>query len=185
MASTSRRVTSVPVDPLPPGRFGELVGPARAERIAEAADEARRLLDGRVFWNINSTAAGGGVAEMLQVLLAYARGAGVDARWLGVGGEPNFFTLTKRLHNRLLGAAGDDGELGDDERRCYEEVLAANAAELLDVVRSGDVVLLHDPQTAGLAARLRDAGAVVVWRCHVGTNDHNRWTDEAWAFLRP
>src|SRR4051812_42813253 len=146
MASNTSRVISVPVDPLPPERFSELVGPARAEHIAEAGEQARRLLERRVLWNINSAAAGGGVAEMLQVLLAYARGAGVDARWLVVGGEPKFFALTKRLHNRLHGTAGDGGDLGDDEHRCYEEVLAANATELLELVRSDDVVLLHDPQ---------------------------------------
>src|SRR5215212_5158465 len=112
MARSTSRVTSVPVDPLPPERFSELVGPARAEHIAAAGEQARQLLEGRVLWNINSTAAGGGVAEMLQVLLAYARGAGVDARWLVVSGNPPFFALTKRLHNRLHGTPGDGGELG-------------------------------------------------------------------------
>jgi len=51
-------------------------------------------------------------------------------------------------------------------------------------VRPGDVVILHDPQTAGMAARLADAGAHVVWRCHVGRETSNEWTDQAWGFLR-
>src|SRR3954470_14860774 len=162
----------VEIDAVPPRRLAPIIGAERTEAFERLQAQAAERFAGRTVWNINSTAAGGGVAEMLQVLLAYARGAGVDARWLVLGGEPPFFALTKRLHNRLHGMRGDDGDLGDGERRCYEEVLAANAGELLDVVRDGDVVLLHDPQTAGLAKTLRDAGAIVVWRCHVGTNVH-------------
>jgi trehalose synthase len=53
------------------------------------------------------------------------------------------------------------------------------------VVRPGDIVLLHDPQTAGLAGELRRIGARVVWRCHVGRDTPNEHTDAAWSFLRP
>ena len=52
-------------------------------------------------------------------------------------------------------------------------------------VRQGDVVLLHDPQTAGMAPALAEAGARVVWRCHIGRAGSNQWTEEAWLFLRP
>ena len=54
---------------------------------------------------------------MLHSLIAYSRGAGVDARWVVIEGDPEFFRVTKRLHNRLHGAEGDGGPLGDDERR--------------------------------------------------------------------
>ena len=57
--------------------------------------------------------------------------------------------------------------------------------ELLERVRPGDIVLLHDPQTAGLAAPLVEAGALVVWRCHIGVDTANEITEAAWAFLRP
>ena len=76
--------------------------------------KARGFLDGRTVFNINSTATGGGVAELLQTLLAYARGAGVDARWVVVNGDGRFFEITKRIHNRLYGVPGDGGPLGDD-----------------------------------------------------------------------
>ena len=75
--------------------------------------------------NVNSTGAGGGVAEMLQTLLAYARGAGIDARWLVIEGDPDFFAITKRIHNGLYGSPGDGGELGAAERRHYERIAAS------------------------------------------------------------
>jgi trehalose synthase len=152
------------------------------EQVAEAG---QAILAGCSVLNVNSTAAGGGVAEMLQTLLAYARGAGVDARWLVIEGDPGFFAITKRIHNGLYGDPGDGGELGEHERRHYEQVLRRNADELLALIRPGDVVLLHDPQPAGLAAVAKRAGARVVWRCHVGADRPNEWTERAWEFLRP
>jgi len=136
-------------------------------------------------WNVNSTAAGGGVAEMLQVLVGYILGVGVDVRWLVIAGDREFFSVTKRIHNRLHGVPGGGGALGDLEAATYEAVQAANATAIVAQIRPGDIVLLHDPQTAGLAAALKAAGAVVLWRCHVGTQLTNSWTEEAWAFLRP
>ena len=169
-----------PLEPL-----DALIGPARCEQLHAAADLARALLDGRVVGNVNSTAQGGGVAEMLQVLLAYARGAGADARWLILRGDAEFFAITKRVHNHLHGSAGDGGPLDGAARRHYEEVAAANADALRKRLRRDDVVLLHDPQTAGLVAPLREAGLVVVWRCHVGMDEMNGHAGKAWDFLRP
>jgi trehalose synthase len=154
-------------------------------RFEEAAEAVRSALAGRPVVNVNSTAVGGGVAEMLQTLLAYARGAGVDARWLVIKGDPGFFTITKRIHNGLYGSPGDGGELGADERAHYELIERRNGDELLSILRKGDVVLLHDPQTAGLAPLLRAAGVFVVWRCHVGLDESNEWTERSWEFLRP
>ncbi len=154
----------------------------RFEAVAEAAQVA---LDGHTVLNINSTAVGGGVAEMLQTLLAYVRGAGINTRWLVIEGDRDFFTVTKRIHNGLYGLAGDGGPLGRHERAHYERVLARNAEELLALVRPGDVVLIHDPQPAGLAQVAQAAGARVLWRCHVGRDTPNEWTARAWAFLEP
>src|SRR5919197_1611743 len=101
------------------------------DAIAAWADEvAQAALAGRAVWNVNSTATGGGVAEMLQTLLAYVRGAGIDARWLVIEGDPEFFAITKRIHNGIYGSPGDGGELGEWERRHYERVLRRNAEEL-------------------------------------------------------
>jgi len=118
-------------------------------------------------------------------LLAYARGAGVDTRWVVVEADPDFFEITKRIHNHLHGWAGDGGRLGDAEREIYEETLRNSAARLAPMVRSGDVIFCHDPQTAGLVAPVAAFGATVVWRCHVGLDLPNELAWGAWDFLRP
>ena len=105
---------------------------------------------------------------MLVPLLAYARGAGVDARWLVIGADAPFFAVSKRIHNRLHGVPGDGGPLGAEERALYEATLAANGNELARLLRPDDIVVLHDPQTAGLIPYVRALGVPVVWRCHVG-----------------
>lgn len=175
-------LTPVPVAPLPPERFRDLLGPNYSE-VVQAIDRAGGLFANRVVWHINSTARGGGVAELLQSLLAYTRGAGVDTRWAVLEGNPAFFEVTKRLHNQLHGSPGDGGALGDEARRVYESTIAA-AAEGFQV-RPGDVVFCHDPQTAGLVGQLAAAGATVVWRCHIGTDEPNDLARRAAAFLVP
>jgi trehalose synthase len=174
---------AVPVRPLSVLR--SVIGDERYAHLEAAAAQSRATLDGRVVWNVSSTAAGGGVAEMLQVLVGYTRAAGVDARWVVIEGDPAFFAITKRLHNRVHGNQGDGGRLGPEEAAHYAAVTTANAVAMLERLRSGDIVILHDPQTAGMAAALASAGARVVWRCHIGADTENLWTAEAWEFLRP
>jgi trehalose synthase len=175
----------VDVQALDAARLESLIGAERMARYEEVAEAAQTALAGHTVLNVSSTATGGGVAEMLQTLLAYVRGAGVDGRWLVIKGDPRFFTITKRLHNGLYGSAGDGGSLGGAERSHYERVLHRNAEELLALVRAGDVVIVHDPQPAGLIGAIKRAGARVVWRCHVGCDEPNEWTERAWEFLRP
>jgi trehalose synthase len=179
------RLREVEVQALDAARLEPLIGFERMARYEAVAEATQALLAGRVVFNVNSTATGGGVAEMLQTLLAYGRGAGLDARWLVIDGDPRFFAITKRIHNGLYGEPGDGGELDRAERAHYEEVLRRNAEELLALVREDDVVLIHDPQPAGLAPALSRAGARVVWRCHVGADEPNEWTARSWSFLRP
>lgn len=175
----------VRIDPVSLNRLARLLDAERAGRLNSNVALARRVLDGRVLWNVNATASGGGVAEMLTTLLAYTRGAGVDARWLVLDGNPRFFRITKRLHNFLHGSPGDGGALGEAERAEYESVLAGNLDNMRSLVRAGDIVLLHDPQAAGMADGLRAAGAHVVWRCHIGRDTPTELTDVGWDFLKP
>ena len=122
---------------------------------------------------------------MLRSLMAYARGAGIDARWVAVPGTPGFVRVTKRLHNMMHGEPGDGGGLGEAARAVYLGVNRRNAEGLAAGVRAGDVVVLHDPQTAAMVHALKRRGAVVVWRSHIGTERPNELVDAAWQFLLP
>jgi len=166
-------------------RFRGIVSRKRLRRILRVADEMQRRLAKRVVWNVNSTAVGGGVAEMLQSLLAYTRSAGIDTRWIVISGNPEFFRITKRIHHALHGSPGDGSPLDEAAREAYEQALEENARELAALVRPDDVVILHDPQTAGLTAAMREAGARVIWRCHIGLDTANEEADRGWAFLAP
>jgi trehalose synthase len=166
-------------------RLNHLIGAQRAEVLERSAAGARTALDGAAMWNVSSTVFGGGVAEMLHPFIGYAKDAGLDARWVVIDADDEFFAITKRLHNRIHGTPGDEGALGSREADHYQRVLRDNAAALAPRVRPRDVVVLHDPQTAGLAAAMVARGAQVVWRCHIGRDHRNVFTEEAWAFLQP
>jgi trehalose synthase len=184
-SNSTLRPQEVPVPRQSPRRLISLLGEQRIEDAEARALSLRDRLRDRVVWNINSTARGGGVAEMLQALLPYARGMGVDARWLAIQGTPDFFHITKRLHHALHGSAGDGSLLDQHSREVYESVLRGNADHLVTTVRPGDIVILHDPQTAGLIGPLKRHGAHVVWRCHVGSESRGPEVDAAWDFLQP
>ncbi|MCE3286585.1 MAG: glycosyltransferase [Gaiellaceae bacterium] len=173
------------VRPIDPHRLGPLIGAERLEALLQTATDVRRRLGARRIVNVNSTATGGGVAEMLATLLGYARGVGIEAEWLVIEGGPEFFEVTKRVHNGLYGSPGDGGQLGPRERAIYERTAVANIQAIRAEIRPGDVVIVHDPQPAGLIGPLIEHGASVVWRCHVGYDGMNEWTERAWAFIRP
>lgn len=175
------RLHEVDVGAIDAARLEPLIGAGRMAQFERTAEASRDALAGNSVLNVNSTAAGGGVAEMLQTLLAYARGAGVDARWLVIEGDPAFFAITKRIHNGLYGFPGDGGDLGEAERTHYEGVLQRNVDELLAFVRPGDVVVIHDPQPAGLIKSKGDRGKWI-WRCHIDLTAAN---ETYWSFLRP
>ena len=180
-----KHIQDVHVAPVSPSRFQELLTEQAWTVFHDAIERSGTLLKERVVWNVNSTAAGGGVAEMLRSLLAYSRGTGADVRWVVISGSPDFFRVTKRLHNLLHGDPGDGGELGDTERPIYESAIRQNAEELASIIRPQDAVILHDPQTAGLVQPLKDTGALVVWRSHVGAEQQNERVEQAWEFLLP
>jgi trehalose synthase len=173
----------VEIEAAPLERFRPLIGD-RYGAVERAAAGARETLAGRRIWHVNSTAQGGGVAEMLRGLLPYARGAGVDIRWVVLPERDGFFAVTKRIHNRLHGDEGDGGPLDEEARRAYEGALSPSAEELGRLVESGDVIYLHDPQTAGLVPAMKEAGAAVIWRCHIGVDHPNDLARDAWDFLR-
>ncbi len=172
----------IPSQPLE--RFKELMGDEYPAFEAVAA-AAREEFEGRAIWHVNSTARGGGVAEILHALLPYVRGVGVDTRWVVLQEEPEFFALTKRIHNHLHDDAGDGGALGEAERKLYEGTLRASAAQLARLIQPDDVVYLHDPQTAGLVPAMHAAGVKTIWRCHIGVDQPGALAHGGWDFLRP
>jgi trehalose synthase len=175
-------LVQIPSHPLE--RFKPLLGEEYAD-VERAAERARSDFAGRAIWHVNSTARGGGVAEMLHALLPYARSTGVDVRWAVLGGGPEFFAVTKRLHNHLHGHAGDGGRLDEDAHQVYEEALRAEVEALAPQLQRGDIVYLHDPQTAGMVPPLQGSGVKVIWRCHIGVDEPNDLAREAWNLLRP
>lgn len=176
-------LTKVETGVFDPRRFEEVLSAEAWAAFSEALDRAESTFQSRTIWNVNSTAKGGGVAEMLYSLLAYAMGAGVDARWRVIEGNPEFFRITKRVHNHLHGSPGDGGPLGPEEHAIYLETLEPNAEVLAKLVRPRDIVILHDPQTAGLVAPMKEIADIVVWRCHVGLDVPNDIARNAWDFL--
>jgi trehalose synthase len=173
----------VPITPRASDGFAELVDPGDRFRFERALAEAAHVLGGRTWWHVNSTAEGGGVAELLHALLGSVAGGGVETRWLVIDGEPEFFDVTKRIHNRLHGAIGDGGPLGAAQRAIYDATLGRNLEPVTTLVRPGDVVVLHDPQTVGLAPHLVSRGAHVAWVCHIGIDHPNDLVRGAWSFL--
>jgi trehalose synthase len=156
--------------PLRIERYEELIGADAVECILL---KAKRLTGLRVI-NVSSTFYGGGVAEMLSSLTLLQHAVGLKSDWRLIQGSPDFFTVTKKLHNALQG-----GEINfsDLKRQIYEEVVFHNSLRMdLDA----DVVVVHDPQPLPLITHFRRA-CPWVWRCHV---DLTRPNPEIWEYLR-
>lgn len=119
--------------------FVGIAEPAQYAALQAASATARERFSGRVIWSVNRTSRGGGVAEMLRPLLGYIRGAGVDAHWRVLRGDPGLFRVTKRIHNHLHGAPGDGGDLGTAERDAYVASLEPSVRALQRLVHPEDV----------------------------------------------
>jgi trehalose synthase len=166
--------------------FAEIVGQERIRYLVKVADDLRESTAKRTIWNVNTAAGGGGVAEMLRSFLRYSRGLGIDVRWLVFEGPPQFFRITKRVHNALHGSAGDGSPLGPEQAAVYRRVTSENAVAIDAIVRPGDLVVCHDPQTAGLIPHLIGRKVQAIWRCHIGHEQHGEEeVERGWAFLRP
>ena len=159
---------------------------AEAVRSLRAAAElCVPRLAGRKIWMVNSTAQGGGVAEMLPQLVAVMRELGVDVEWVVMSAhQPKFFVLTKRLHNLIHGHG--EPRISAEDCALYEAVSRENAEILENRMRSNDVLVIHDPQPLGMGALLkRELGIPAIFRCHIGLEQELPQTRAAWDFLRP
>ncbi len=151
--------------------YAPFVGPGTIEEIRLLGERLR----GRRVQNINSTAVGGGVAEILSRLIPLLREVGVDACWDVIHGGDEFFAVTKTIHNALH---GQPVAFTERDVAVYMETTAQNLATL---ALSGDVVFVHDPQPAALIQR-RAPGSRWIWRCHI---DLSAPSPAVWEFLRP
>jgi trehalose synthase len=131
-------------------------------------------LKGARVQHINSTAEGGGVAELLAVLVPLMRDVGLDASWDVMQGSQPFFEVTKLIHNNLH---GEHHPLTAEMRKIFWDTTLENPGV---VRRDADFVCIHDPQPVGLA-RERRGSARWVWRCHIDLADADSAT---WAFVR-
>ncbi|SHN42610.1 glycosyltransferase [Cryptosporangium aurantiacum] len=175
-------------DVTPPARDPRLleqsIGAERYAAFAAAGRDAAERFAGRKIVNINSTPAGGGVAEMLESLVSYARGLDIDAQWHVIEGDERFFEITKRIHNHIYGLPGDDGPLGEAEHADYFAVHQGVQARLAEIVGPDDIVVVHDPQPAGLVPLAKQLGVPVLWRCHIGVDVSTPHDVEGWEFIR-
>ena len=147
-----------------------IVGEATVEDLRLLADRLR----GKTIQNINSTAVGGGVAEILSRMIPLLNQLGVDAQWDVIKGDEKFFATTKKFHNGLHGVPV---EVAPDEYAHFLEVNRDNAAQF----QFSDVVFVHDPQPVALVERRDSLGNNWVWRCHI---DFSRPDPQIWEFLR-
>jgi trehalose synthase len=136
---------------------------------------ARRLRGHRVAM-VNSTATGGGVAEILHRLVRLLNELGVTTSWEVMPGDPRFYAITKTIHNTLHGWPG---RLSAADHEYY---LEANRQAAQSLALDGDLVLIHDPQPAALAELRERRGQRWVWRCHI---DLSRADPSVWGFLAP
>lgn len=151
--------------------YEPLIGAEAVERIGRKAE---RLRDLHVV-NVNSTYYGGGVAEILASLTLLMNASGIKTGWRVIQGRPDFFSVTKKMHNALQSG---DLNLSELKKNIYEEVAFENAMRMhLD----HDLVIVHDPQPLPLIQFVRKRSPWV-WRCHVDLSNPN---PELWAYLAP
>lgn len=151
--------------------YQQFVGAEAIERIRKKAQP----LQGLHVVNVNSTYYGGGVAQLLSSLTLLMNSLGVETGWRAIHGPPDFFSITKKMHNALQGA---EINLTDLKMEIYEQVIYENA---IRNHLNHDIVIIHDPQPLPMISHYRKA-CPWVWVCHVDLTNPNR---ELWNYLTP
>ena len=143
--------------------YTHLAGKPLIEEIRELAQG----LQGLKVLHLSATAFGGGVAEILYTLIPLMKDVGVEAEWQVMLGREEFYNVTKRLHNALQ---GNPDSLSDEEWRIFGRFNALNATE----ISSGwDVIIVHDPQPAGVRQHVPEKAGHWIWRCHIDLSTPN------------
>ncbi len=133
-------------------------------------------LQGHTVQMVNSTAVGGGVAEILTRLVPILQELGLAIRWDVVTGGNDFFEVTKAFHNALHGGPYNMPP------ESFEVFLAYNERNLARLQMEGELTVIHDPQPVALIKARRDRSGHWIWRCHI---DLSRPNPTVWQFLEP
>lgn len=144
-----------------------------AETIARIREKARPL-QGIHVAHVNSTYQGGGVATLLDSLTLLMASVGIKTGWRVIQGAPDFFTITKKMHNALQGGKIDLSAL---KMKIYEDVIYKNA--MRNHLENHDVVVIHDPQPLPLITHYQKRG-LWLWRCHVDLSNPD---SRLWQYL--
>ncbi len=139
-------------------------------------DDLRLLaekLKGKVIQHINSTAVGGGVAEILNRMIPLLRELGVDTKWDLIKGGERFFEVTKKFHNAL------HGRPEEIKQSDFDIFLETSSKNIEEVSIYGDIVFIHDPQPIALIKKR--AANKWIWRCHVDVSNPD---SIVWEFLK-
>ncbi len=134
-----------------------------------------KKISGVVVQHINSTAVGGGVAEILFRVVPLLKELGINACWDVIKGGEKFFEVTKKIHNAL------HGQKISLSREDLDLFVATNETNAREMDLRGDIMFIHDPQPIGLVDRKPDIGHKWIWRCHI---DFSRPDPTAWDFLK-
>ncbi|MGV2831281.1 glycosyltransferase [Myxosarcina sp. GI1(2024)] len=148
----------------------------------EVIDQLRQLaksLQGMNIVHVNSTAVGGGVAEILNKLVPLMRELDLNVSWEVITGDEQFFQCTKSMHNGLQGI---QVPISNSLLKHYQEVNADNAVKLRSTLEAADFVFIHDPQPAPLLNYCPNRKGKWVWRCHIDASHPYR---PIWKFLQP
>ncbi len=152
--------------------YEKVVGPEVIEEIRTLARHVRH----KSLRNINSTPVGGGVAEILTRLVPLLHELEINAFWDVIKGDDAFYGVTKAFHNALH---GKKEKITEEMLDIYRENTAMN---LKDMDLTGDAIIVHDPQPAGLVLRRPQTAAPWVWRCHIDVSNPDPLV---WNFLKP
>lgn len=154
--------------------YKSLIGQEVVDEIKEMGE---RLKGVRVV-HVNSTKVGGGIVEILENLIPLLRESGVDAEWVTIHGDNEFFRVTKSVHNALHGAPI---AVKLDMLNHYLKVNEQNATEMEEIFNEADFVVVHDPQPAAMIKYFPKRKGKWIWRCHIDVSTPN---PQVWDFLK-
>jgi trehalose synthase len=165
----------VPVQPRRLADYADAAGDEAVDRLRAAAEPLR----GARLLQVNSTAFGGGVAELLHTHVPLLNDLGIETTWVVLEGSDEFYGVTKAIHNALQGA---EHRLTKPMQKVYWERIRGNAVQM---PRDFDFVLIHDPQPAALLQVTEESGSRTgtwLWRCHIDLSATFR---PVWEFFEP